>query len=108
MKKQYGPDIVSDYAIDFIKKNKDNPFFIYYPMLLVHDPFVPTPDSPEWQSPETRSVKNNRFFIDMVAYMDKIIGKIVDELENQGVADNTLLLFVGDNGTNRKSNFSDY
>ena len=97
----YGPDIVSDYAIDFIKKNKDNPFFIYYPMLLVHDPFVPTPDSPEWQSPETRSDKNNRFFIDMVAYMDKIIGKIVDELEKQGVADNTLLLFVGDNGTNR-------
>ena len=96
----YGPDIVSDYAIDFIKRNKDNPFFIYYPMLLVHDPFVPTPDSPEWQSLETRSEKNNKYFVDMVAYMDKIIGKIVDELKAQGVAENTLLLFVGDNGTN--------
>jgi arylsulfatase A len=95
----YGPDIVSDYAVDFIKRNKDNPFFIYYPMLLVHDPFVPTPDSPEWQSLETRSEKDNKYFVDMVAYMDKIIGKIVDELEAQGIAENTLLLFVGDNGT---------
>ena len=96
----YGPDVVSDYAIEFIKKNKDNPFFIYYPMLLVHNPFVPTPDSPEWQLIETRSQKNNRFFIDMVEYMDKIIGKIKHELENQGIAENTLILFVGDNGTN--------
>ena len=40
-KDAYGPDVVSNYAIDFIKRNKENPFFIYYPMLLVHDPFVP-------------------------------------------------------------------
>ena len=80
----YGPDIVSNYAIDFIKRNRDQPFFIYYPMLLVHSPFVPTPDSPEWQSLDTRSKQENRFFIDMVAYMDKIVGKIVNELKNQG------------------------
>ena len=96
----YGPDVVSDYAIEFIKKNKDNPFFIYYPMLLVHSPFVPTPDSPEWQLIETRSQKNNRFFIDMVEYMDKVIGKISKELSKQGIAENTLILFLGDNGTN--------
>ena len=95
----YGPDVVSDYAVDFIRRNKDQPFFIYYPMLLVHDPFVPTPDSPEWNSLETRSEKNNRFFVDMVAYMDKIIGKIVNELKAQGIAENTLVMFVGDNGT---------
>ena len=95
----YGPDIVSNYAIDFIKRNKDQPFFIYYPMLLVHSPFVPTPDSPEWESLETRSKQEDRFYIDMVAYMDKIIGRIVNELKTQGIADNTLLYFVGDNGT---------
>jgi arylsulfatase A len=95
----YGPDIVSNYAIDFIKRNRDQPFFIYYPMLLVHSPFVPTPDSPEWQSLDTRSKQENRFYIDMVAYMDKIVGKIVNELKNQGIAENTLLYFVGDNGT---------
>ena len=95
----YGPDIVSNYAIDFIKRNKDQPFFIYYPMLLVHSPFVPTPDSPEWESLETRSKQEDRFYIDMVAYMDKIIGRIVNELKTQGIADNTLLYFIGDNGT---------
>jgi len=99
-KDAYGPDIVSDYAIEFIKRNKDNPFFIYYPMLLVHSPFVPTPDSPEWKSMDTRSRKNNRFFIDMVEYMDKIIGKISKELSKHRIAENTLILFVGDNGTN--------
>ena len=62
---------------------------------------MPTPDSPEWQNIETRSNQNNRFFVDMVAYMDKIIGKIVNELNIQGIAENTLLIFVGDNGTKR-------
>ena len=98
-KEAYGPDIVSNYAIDFIKKNKDQPFFIYYPMLLVHSPFVPTPDSPEWQFPELRSEQDNRFFVDMVEYMDKIIGKIIEELKAQGIVEQTLILFVGDNGT---------
>ncbi len=95
----YGPDIVSDYAVDFIKRNKDQPFFLYYPMLLVHDPFVPTPDSPEWAALNTRSMQDNRFFGDMVAYMDKVIGKIIIALKEQGITDNTLILFVGDNGT---------
>ena len=95
----YGPDIVSDYAVDFIKRNKAQPFFIYYPMLLVHSPFVPTPDSPEWQSLDTRSKQDNRFFIDMVSYMDKIVGKIVNTLKEEGIANNTLIIFVGDNGT---------
>ena len=95
----YGPDIVSDYAVDFIKRNKSQAFFIYYPMLLVHSPFVPTPDSPEWQSLDTRSKQDNRFFIDMVSYMDKIVGKIVNTLKEEGIADNTLIIFVGDNGT---------
>lgn len=98
-KDAYGPDVVSDYAISFIKRQKDNPFFLYYPMILVHDPFVPTPDSKEWVDASKRYKKNPAHFKDMVAYTDKIIGKIVDELEAQGIAENTLLIFTGDNGT---------
>ena len=97
----YGPDIVSDYAIDFIQRNKEKPFFLYYPMLLAHNPFVPTPDSKEWSNPNLRYKTNNLFFKDMVEYMDKIVGKIIHELKAQGVEDNTLLIFLGDNGTNR-------
>ena len=65
-------------------------------MLLVHSPFVPTPDTPEWKSMDTRSQKNNRFFTDMVEYMYKVIGKISKELSKQGIAENTSILFVGD------------
>ena len=107
----YGPDIVSNYALDFIQRNKEKPFFLYYPMLLVHDPFVPTPNSDEWNNPDLRYKKSNIFFKDMVEYMDKIVGKIVQELKAQGIEDNTLIMFVGDNGTNRnlvtKTNFGD-
>ena len=42
---KYGPDIMSDFVCDFIERNRDHPFFIYYPSVLVHDPFVPTPDN---------------------------------------------------------------
>ncbi|MFT4804155.1 MAG: arylsulfatase A, partial [Psychroserpens sp.] len=42
---EYGPDIFANYIMDFIERKKDAPFFIYYPMVLVHDPFVPTPNS---------------------------------------------------------------
>ena len=97
----YGPDIVSDYAIDFIQRNKEKPFFLYYPMLLAHNPFVPTPDSKEWSNPNLRYKTNNLFFKDMVEYMDKIVGKIIQEIKAQGLEDNTLIIFLGDNGTNR-------
>ncbi len=96
----YGPDIVSDYIIDFISRNKDEPFFVYYPMLLVHSPFQPTPDSPEWGVPENRLRSDNKYFRDMVEYSDKIVEKIVTRLEEEGLMENTLLIFTGDNGCN--------
>ena len=48
----YGPDIFTDYIINFIENSKDDPFFIYYPMALVHDPFRPTPYSDDWKNRE--------------------------------------------------------
>ena len=46
-KNEYGPDIVSDYALDFIQRKKESPFFLYYPMMLTHSPYDATPDSPD-------------------------------------------------------------
>lgn len=96
----YGPDIISDYITGFMEKNQDNPFFIYYPMVLVHSPFQPTPDSPEWASLETRTETDNRYFKDMVEYTDKIVDKITGKLKELGLEENTILIFTGDNGTN--------
>ena len=42
---KYGPDIFCDFICDFMHRNREQTFFAYYPMVLVHDPFVPTPDT---------------------------------------------------------------
>ena len=45
---EYGPDLVSDYALDFIQRKKSEPFFLYYPMMLTHAPYDATPDSADY------------------------------------------------------------
>lgn len=94
---QYGPDVFADFVIDFIERKKDGPFFVYYPMVLVHDPFVPTPDSPGWEIDRHRG--NPKNFKDMVEYTDGLVGKIVEKLDDLDLRENTLILFTGDNGT---------
>lgn len=101
---EYGPDLVSNYALDFIAKHKNGPFLLYYPMMLTHDPFQPTPDSPDW---DPKAVGENvhqhaRHFGEMVHYMDKLIGKLVAKLNESGLRERTLILFTGDNGTGHR------
>lgn len=97
-KDQYGPDLVTDYLLDFMTEHAsdDAPMLIYYPMILVHNPFLPTPDSTSLAQKDKQ--KN---FEDMVAYMDKLVGRFVATTRQLGIADNTLILFTGDNGTNK-------
>jgi arylsulfatase A len=97
----YGPQVFADFACDFIEKNSgsDIPFFVYYPMVLVHDPFVPTPDSPEWAYPERRYENDTAYFADMMAYTDKIVGQIEKVLIENDEWENTLFIFTADNGT---------
>jgi arylsulfatase A len=98
---EYGPDIVNDYAIDFVTRQKDKPFFLYYPMMLTHGPYMATPDSKDWNPKEMEESgsKDPQHFADMVQYMDKLIGRLVATLEKLSLRENTLILFVGDNGT---------
>ncbi len=96
---KYGPDIFSDYLIDFVDRHKEEPFFLYYPMVLTHSPFVPTPDSKAWENKTLRHKHDNKYFADMVAYTDKIIGKILNLLEDNNLSENTLIIFYSDNGT---------
>ena len=99
----YGPEIVSDYIVDFINEHNNSPFFIYYPMMLVHDPFLPTPNSKDWENEQNRLNSNNpEYFPEMVSYMDSTVGKIINALKNNNIDDNTIIIFLGDNGTDRK------
>ncbi len=93
-KDSYGPKVVNDFIIEFIKENKDRPFMVYNPLILPHSPFPPTPHSKNLK--ETDEKKN---FIDMVEYIDFVVGRLVDNLEELGLRENTLILFTSDNGT---------
>ncbi len=93
--RSYGPDITTDFLIDFINTNREKPFLAYFPMILPHNPFPVTPDSVD---PKSTNPKNN--FVDMVQYIDKNVGRLEDTLKKLGLRRNTLIIFTGDNGTN--------
>ncbi|MEM6771518.1 MAG: sulfatase-like hydrolase/transferase, partial [Bacteroidota bacterium] len=105
----YGPDICNRYALDFIDRHKDEPFFLYYPMLLVHDDHKPTPDTkPDslfdnfdeaTHNRDGHSGDDPRYLPDMIEYMDKLIGQVVAKLEEHQLRERTLIVVMGDNGT---------
>ena len=92
---QYGPDVYTDFILDFMERNKDRPFFVYFPMCLTHFPFESTPDS-------HGSGRGREYFGDMVEYMDKLIGRIVWKLDELGIRENTILMFTADNGSHTR------
>ena len=96
----YGPDMFSDFALDFIERHKEKPFFLYYPMVLTHSPFVATPHSSTINE-KTKFKSDPAYFADMVEYADYLVGRLIDHLDELGLAENTLVLFTGDNGTHR-------
>jgi arylsulfatase A len=100
---EYGPDLVHAFVHDFISRHRARPFLVYYPMILTHSPYQPTPDSPDWDPKAVgeRVNQHERHFGAMVAYMDKQVGQLVAHLESLGLRERTLLVFVGDNGTGK-------
>lgn len=97
----YGPDLIDEFARDFITRHQAEPFFLYYPLMLTHEPFQPTPDSPDWDpTAEGEAVHRDvRHFAAMIEYMDKLVGRLDGRLAELGIRDDTLVLFMGDNGT---------
>ncbi|MAJ51582.1 MAG: arylsulfatase [Flammeovirgaceae bacterium] len=105
-KEDYGPDVVSQFGIKFMEfaVQKDQPFFLYYPMMLTHCPFSPTPDSKDWMVNEDAVFTyagDSIYFKEMVNYMDKLVGRINEKLTELGIRDNTMIIFIGDNGTDQ-------
>jgi arylsulfatase A len=91
--KEYMPEIMHRDLVDFLTKNKDRPFYIYYSLSHVHAEILPTPDS----KPDSKDI-----YADNISYMDKLVGKLFVELERLKLTDNTILIFFGDNGTAEK------
>lgn len=87
---EYMPDLMHNHLVDFIAANKDKPFFAYYPMVHVHGDIIATPDS----KPDSKDL-----FADNIVYMDKLVGKLMHVLDSMHLRENTLVFFMGDNGT---------
>ena len=86
----YLPDVMHDHLVEFITKHHDDPFYIYYSMSHIHAEILPTPDS----KPDSKDL-----YADNIAYMDKLVGKLVAELDRQHLREKTLIVYFGDNGT---------
>lgn len=84
-------DALLDFVNDFIERHSDQPFFVYYPMHLVHRPLVATPLKPD---AETNAEK----LAAMTEYADHLIGRLIQHLEELGLRDDTIIFFSGDNG----------
>jgi len=94
--KAYAPDLFTDFAIDFMRRERERPFMVYFPITLVHAPLSPTPLSGEGQtSPRQR-------FVEALSYADRLVGRLVEALERLGLRDRTLLFISADNGTDLK------
>lgn len=109
-RKDYAPHLIHDAALSFIRANRDRPFFLYYALLQPHAEM----DAPEavvarfrgrygQETPSSegyyrRSETPKAAFAAMVSVLDQYVGEVAGELEAQGLADRTLLVFTSDNG----------
>ena len=91
---RYGPDVYVDSLVEFMRANRDRPFFAFYSMALAHDVTddigEPPPLGPQGQYDSYRR---------MVENMDERIGRVVDAVDEMGLRERTLILFTADNGT---------
>jgi len=84
------PDVFSAKAAEFIRANKDRPFFLFHSF---HDIHVPRLPNPRFKNKSTMGPRG-----DAIAQTDWIVGALIDELEELGINERTLLIFTSDNG----------
>lgn len=108
--KDYAPDFIHRKALDFIRENKEGPFFCYYAAIQPHADMI-APESymerfrgkflPELSHKENYYIaqpEGHAAFAAMVTVLDDYVGEITAELESLGIAENTIVIFTSDNG----------
>lgn len=100
----YYTEAIGREALDFIDRHQDERFFLYLPFNAVHAPMQAAPKDLERMAhigdPDRRKLAA------MLVSMDDQIGKVLDSLEAKGLSENTLVVFLSDNGGNPADNFS--
>jgi arylsulfatase A len=90
----YVPYNTNQWVLDFLQANANQPvpFFLQYSLGLIHTPWDPTPLNPQGGTREENYLK-------MIEYMDQLIGKVLQKIEALHIAETTLVIVAGDNGT---------
>lgn len=107
----YSCDVMRDAAVEFIHEHADRPFFLYYPSLIPHVA-IQVPDEEtdaypqEWDTEHYLGQKGylpharpNAAYAGMISRLDREIGQLMKALEEEGIADDTLIIVTSDNGT---------
>ena len=106
----YAPDVMTATALEFMDSNATEPFFLYFASTIPHVALqVPREDvdayPPEWDDAPYLGMKGylphpspRRAYAAMVSHLDRDVGRILDKLDELGIADETLVLFTSDNG----------
>jgi arylsulfatase A len=107
----YAPDLMAEEALGFIRQNKDNPFFLYYPTPVPHLALQVPDDSLEeykgkWDDPPYDGKTGGYLphahpraaYAGMITRMDRDIGRMMSLLKELNLDDNTLVIFTSDNG----------
>jgi len=98
-KGEYLADFLTDKAVDFIHRHKDEPFFLYLPHYAVHMPLQAKENLIEKFKPKTPvGGHNNPVYAAMIASVDESAGRVLAALDELHLADNTLVIFSSDNG----------
>ena len=119
----YAPDRINAQALEFVRENQDRPFFLYYPSVIPHVALhVPDEDlvpytSLGWQDPPFVRAKGYGYtphftpraaYAAMITRLDTYVGRLLDLLDELGLADNTIVVFSSDNGTTHLGEEVDY
>ncbi len=98
----YSTHIITDRSVDFIRRNKDNPFFLYVSHAAVHNPYQTVEDTPDnrlkGENPNQINDKNRDKYRWMLQDLDEGVGQILDTLHDLDLVENTLVMFLSDNG----------
>lgn len=93
----YCDDIFARATMDFIKKESDKPFFAYYATNLPHRPLTVSDERADPYREKGLHEYNARTY-GMITNVDANVGRLMDTLEEEGIADNTIVIFLSDNG----------
>ena len=96
---KYSMDVMADYAIDFMERNKDRPFCAYVPFITPHSQYVAIPGYYEKYKKMGLSDVNAKLY-GTIEKFDTALGRILDRMEELGLAENTVIIFGTDNGPN--------